>query len=78
MRWVNCAVSVLHLPVFTKVDGELCHSPHVLSHPHLDSSQLEESGMELAVLRAWVALDVIEDHSRKPAVRGRNGYHQFY
>ncbi len=64
--------------MFPKVEGELCHSPHVLSHRHLDSSQLEESGIELAVLLAGVALDVIKDHSRKATVRGRNGYHQFY
>ena len=31
----------------------------------------------MAVLLAGVALGVIEDHSRKPAVRGRNGYHQY-
>jgi hypothetical protein len=49
----------------------------VLSQPHLDSSQLEESGIELTELLAWVALDVIEDHSRKATVRGRNGYHQY-
>ncbi len=57
---------------------ELRHSPHVLSHRHLDWSQCDESRTELAVLLAGVALDVIEVHSRKPAVLGGNAHHQFY
>ena len=56
---------------------ELRHSPHVLSHRHLDWSQCDESRTELTVLLARVALYVIEVHSRTPDVLGENA-HQFY
>ncbi len=47
---------------------ELLYPAHVLAHGHLDRRDREQPAIERAILLTWIALDVVEVHSRQTAL----------